>query len=233
MWAGIDSLLQRAPHVDALRRHRLELFEARRRQAAGLPLGELAEDVSSAVTTELAVPALLHQARAAYGGPLVVVKGPEVALDYPGPRLRRFRDLDILTDDPEAAQAALLRAGFVEVGEPELYLGHPSPAAALVAGAAARDRAALAAEVAGAAARAAARPSCWRPPCPGAWASKACRRCRPSITRCSSPHIPGRTSHWRGSGICSTCSPSRSERIWPRSTRWPARGGARGCGGRR
>jgi len=123
MWDRVESLLERAPHVDALRRHRLELFEARRRRTAGLALGELAEDVSAAATAELAVPALLSRVRASWDGPLVLVKGPEVALDYPAPRLRRFRDLDLLTDDPVAAQAALLAAGFVEVGDPELYVG--------------------------------------------------------------------------------------------------------------
>jgi hypothetical protein len=122
MWERLDSLLERAPHVEALRRHRLELLEARRRRAAGLDLGELAEDVSNAATAELAVPALLSRVRASWDGPLVLVKGPEVALDYPGPRLRRCRDLDLLTDDPRAAQTALLAAGFVEVGEPGLYV---------------------------------------------------------------------------------------------------------------
>lgn len=123
MWDRIDGLLERAPHLAALRRHRLELFEARRRRAAGLPLGELAEDAGTAATAELAVPALLNRVRASWDGPLVLVKGPEVALDYPAPLLRRFRDLDLLTDDPVAAQAALLAAGFVEVGEPALYAG--------------------------------------------------------------------------------------------------------------
>jgi hypothetical protein len=122
MWDRIDALAQRAPHVRALRHHRLELIEARRRRRAGLaPLPELTEDVRRAAFADLAVQPLLARAREAYDGRLVVVKGPEVALDYPESGLRRFGDLDLLTDDAEAAQAALLAAGFGEVGEPELY----------------------------------------------------------------------------------------------------------------
>jgi Uncharacterised nucleotidyltransferase len=123
MWDRVDTLLERAPHVDALRLHRVELLEARRRRAAGLELGpELRADEAQAVVHELAVRALLARVRAAWDGPLVLFKGPELALDYPSPHLRRFGDLDVLTDDAQAAQAALLAAGFEEVGDPDLYL---------------------------------------------------------------------------------------------------------------
>jgi hypothetical protein len=122
MWERIDSLLERAPHTRALRFHRLELLEGRRRRAAGLALdAELAAAESLAAIADLAVPVLLAQARAAWDGPLVAVKGPEVALDYGGPRRRPFGDLDLLTSDAAAAQRALLAAGFQEVGEPSLY----------------------------------------------------------------------------------------------------------------
>jgi hypothetical protein len=47
----------------------------------------------------------------------------EVAARYPDPTLRIFHDLDILVPDSAAAQAALIAAGFEEVGEPELYRG--------------------------------------------------------------------------------------------------------------
>lgn len=122
LWERIDELLERAPHVRALRFHRLELLEARRRRSAGLPaLAELAAEAAQAVIADLAVPALLARARAACDGRLVLVKGPELALDYPGPGLRRFGDLDLLADDPAAAQAAMLASGFQEVGDPALY----------------------------------------------------------------------------------------------------------------
>jgi hypothetical protein len=121
MWDRIDALIERAPHEQALRLHRVELLESRRRRAAGLALGRLAEDDMIAIACDLAATPLLTRVRNAYDGPLVLVKGAEVALDYPEPRLRRFRDLDLLTDDAEAAQAALIAAGFQEVGDPRLY----------------------------------------------------------------------------------------------------------------
>jgi Uncharacterised nucleotidyltransferase len=124
MWERIDSALERAPGLDAVRHHRLELLEARRRRGAGLELPEsLARAESLAAAVDLAVPALLRRLRDAWDGPLVVIKGPEVARDYPEPRLRPFWDLDVLTDDVRAAQAAMLAAGFKEVGEPALYEG--------------------------------------------------------------------------------------------------------------
>jgi hypothetical protein len=122
MWERIDSLLARAPSVRALRVHKVELLEARRRRTAGLPaLPDLATDEASAAFAQLSVPALLTRARAAYDGRLLVVKGPEVALDYPAPELRSYGDVDLLADDAEAAQAALLAAGFCEVGDPSIY----------------------------------------------------------------------------------------------------------------
>lgn len=123
MWNRIDDLLERgAPEHRALRFHRLELLEARRRRAAGRPLGvELQRDEATAAMSELALPALLRRVREACEGELVLIKGAEVAIDYPGPRLRRFNDVDLLASDARAAQAALLAAGFVEVGEAWRY----------------------------------------------------------------------------------------------------------------
>jgi hypothetical protein len=69
----------------------------------------------------LAAPLLLDRARAAYDGELMLMKGPEVAVRYRYPTDRAFRDLDLLVDDPPAAQRALVAAGFVEGGNPENY----------------------------------------------------------------------------------------------------------------
>ena len=121
MWDRIDTLLERAPEA-RLRLHRVELLEARRRRAAGLPVGAalLAEE-REALMREMAVVPLLARVRSLVDGPLVLMKGPEVALDYPDPRLRRYCDLDLLVADPRRAQAALLDAGFLEVGEPSVF----------------------------------------------------------------------------------------------------------------
>ena len=119
MWDRVDSLLEKAPHEDALWLHRVELLEARRRRANGLDVGALASHEAAAAICDLAVIPLLARVREVWDGPLVMHKGPELSLDYPGPRLRRFCDLDLLTDDAEGAQAALLAAGFQEAREEE------------------------------------------------------------------------------------------------------------------
>jgi hypothetical protein len=121
MWERIDSLLAAAPHEAALRHHRVELLEARRRRVAGLPADMLAPDEATALACDLATVPLLSRVRDAWDGPLVFHKGAEVSLDYPGPRLRQYCDLDLLTDDAEGAQAALIAAGFEEVDDPEVY----------------------------------------------------------------------------------------------------------------
>jgi hypothetical protein len=119
MWDQVDLLLARAPHERAVRLHRVELLEARRRRANGLDAGDLARDELTAAVRALAAVPVLARARNAWDGPLVIHKGPELALDYPRQHLRRFSDLDLLTDDARGAQAALLSAGFQAVDEAE------------------------------------------------------------------------------------------------------------------
>jgi hypothetical protein len=51
----------------------------------------------------------------------MLFKGPEIAASYPHPSLRPFGDLDLLADDAEAVQRALLAAGFAPVGDERLY----------------------------------------------------------------------------------------------------------------
>jgi hypothetical protein len=122
MWERLDSALSRAPDLGAVDRHRLALVEARRRRRLCLPLDSgfgLTE--MKVAAANLAVRPLLERLRAVIEGPMLVVKGPEVALDYPAPGLRPFWDLDVLTADAQRAQAALLASGFEEVGDPALY----------------------------------------------------------------------------------------------------------------
>src|SRR5262249_29451271 len=92
---------------------RLHLLAARRLRARGLPVpDDLAEAERSAGLMTLAVPSVLRRIRAACDGPVVLMKGYELALRYPDPALRAFSDIDILLEDPEAASGALRAAGF-------------------------------------------------------------------------------------------------------------------------
>jgi hypothetical protein len=51
------------------------------------------------------------------------MKGPEVAEHYEHPLGRRYRDLDLLVPDSDAAWHSLVAAGFEPTGDPALYIG--------------------------------------------------------------------------------------------------------------
>ena len=65
-----------------------------------------------AAATAMAAPALLERTRTATEGPLLLVKGPEVARLYPDPALRCFRDLDILVPDAPRLRASCSPPAF-------------------------------------------------------------------------------------------------------------------------
>ena len=118
----VGSLIERSPSFTDVEFHRLHLIAARRWRSEGraLPPSLVAEERLVAART-LAAPVLLERVRAATTGPLLLIKGPEVARHYPAPSLRDFRDLDLVVPDAAATQRELLRAGFVEVGDAALY----------------------------------------------------------------------------------------------------------------
>ncbi len=124
IWNRVDELVGRAPSVEALRAHGVHLLAARAWRSKGRPIPRtVREDERRAAMLAMAAPPLLERVRAAYGGRLALMKGPEVAARYPDPGVRRFRDLDLLADEPDAAQRALLAAGFVRLGSEAEYNG--------------------------------------------------------------------------------------------------------------
>jgi hypothetical protein len=110
-WDAVDRLID-AMSVDQVVEHGLGPLAARRWHARGrqLPV-QLAREERAAKASNLVAPTLLARIRDAVDGPLVLFKGPELSRRYPG-RARRFGDLDLLPEDAEQAQAALLAAGF-------------------------------------------------------------------------------------------------------------------------
>ncbi len=111
-WPAVHELVERLDPELACA-HGLGPLAAQRLRALGREVPQvLAAEERSAQAANLIAPAVLKRCRSAYGGTLLVLKGPELAARYPG-RARRFGDLDLLADDPDAAQAALLSAGFV------------------------------------------------------------------------------------------------------------------------
>lgn len=111
LWGGVSRLLQRLPPKLAAE-HGLGPLAARLLRLAGdeVPEHLLREERASRAATIVA-PVLLERAREAYSGPLLLVKGPELTVRYPG-AARRFGDLDLVAGDAEEAQASLLAAGF-------------------------------------------------------------------------------------------------------------------------
>src|SRR5262249_28719626 len=115
LWSRVDALVDRTEDIGDLRIHSLQLIAARRWRGQGRPIpDELAEEETSACIVALAVPVLLRRLHAAYEGPMLLMKGPEVAALYPDPALRPYADVDVLVTDRPAAVRALVAAGFEE-----------------------------------------------------------------------------------------------------------------------
>jgi hypothetical protein len=123
LWGAVDRLLQGA-EADGILVHRLGALAARRLRRLGRPVPpELnAADRAAATSAMLARP-LLERIRSLCDGPLVLIKGPEVARLYPG-GARNFSDVDLLVLDPRHVHDALKAKGFVEVDDPELFVDH-------------------------------------------------------------------------------------------------------------
>jgi hypothetical protein len=127
MWDRVWELIERAPSQSALRMHKLHLLAAAEWRARGRPIPEsVRADERLMAMMATAAPLLLGRIRAACPGRLVLMKGPEVAAAYPDPATRGYRDLDLLCDEPRAAQLALVAAGFVEFGD-STYAHHLRP----------------------------------------------------------------------------------------------------------
>jgi hypothetical protein len=120
----VGALIDNAPSSAALAYHRVELVAAARWRRKGRPIpAELVACERAAAVSALAAGPLLERVRQATDGPLVLIKGLDVARYYPDPTERDFSDLDVLTPDAPAVQRKLVAAGFEEVGEPALYEG--------------------------------------------------------------------------------------------------------------
>jgi hypothetical protein len=121
-WAGVDRIVDQAPSLADLRSHGLHLLAAKRWRQLGRDVPEqLAKEQAASGLLALGGWHVLTQVRNAYDGQLILMKGPLVAECYPDPATRHFGDLDILADDPEAAQRALISAGFEPTGFDDSY----------------------------------------------------------------------------------------------------------------
>lgn len=117
LWAATDRLLERAPLAGILT-HKLGPLAASRLRRLGRPLPPplLAEERAASLAMLTAIP-LIHRVRNGCEGPLLLLKGPEVAQLYPR-NGRRFGDIDVLTATADEVQRSLLGSGFL-LGEPD------------------------------------------------------------------------------------------------------------------
>ena len=121
LWAAVDRLLA-GTSPEGARVQRLGPLEALRRQRAGVEVSDVLKAEARAATfAMLSVRPLLQRVRASCDGPLVLMKGPEIAIRYPG-AARAFVDLDLLTEDAQLAYRQLRAAGFVEASDQEFSI---------------------------------------------------------------------------------------------------------------
>jgi Uncharacterised nucleotidyltransferase len=116
LWSSVERLLSRGT-VEGVRTHKLGALAGRFMRLRGEAVPRLfAADERAAVVSMVLARRVLELVRPACEGPLVLIKGPEIASLYPG-HARVFADLDLLAEDPPAVQRSLIAAGFVETGE--------------------------------------------------------------------------------------------------------------------
>jgi hypothetical protein len=130
LWERVGELADRAPRLSDLQYHKLQLVAASRMRARGEAVPRvLVDDQRRAAFIALAIPSVLRRVRATCAGPLVLMKGAELAARWPDAHLRPTSDIDLLAGDADDAQAALLASGFVEVDDPQIYgdLHHACP----------------------------------------------------------------------------------------------------------
>ena len=98
--------------------HKLGSLAAVRRRAAGKSVPEVfATEARAASVAGLSATAVLRHVRSIADGPLLLLKGPEVAALYPQ-HGRWFGDVDVLTPDAIGLHLALREHGFLVVETP-------------------------------------------------------------------------------------------------------------------
>jgi len=125
IWAAVDRVVDSTTDPAGLRAHGLDLWAARRWHTTGRPVPpDFLAHERAATMAVLSVPSLLTWIRSVLDGPIILLKGPEVAARYPDPALRPFGDLDLLVPRADDAQRMLLAVGCSEVTAPWLPSHH-------------------------------------------------------------------------------------------------------------
>ena len=116
LWHAVDRLLDRSS-LTGIVAHRLGPLAASRLRRLERPVpGELRQQERAASIANASAIPLLRRIRASCDGPLVLLKGPEIACLYPESG-RDFGDLDLLSPQAEEVHRSLVGAGFSVVGD--------------------------------------------------------------------------------------------------------------------
>jgi hypothetical protein len=115
LWTDVGRIVESSlDDTEGLCAHALGPFAADQLARRGRPVPvPILHQQRVAQLAALTAPMVLARTREALAGPMLVVKGPEVAARYPQPA-RAYGDLDILVPDSREAQRAMISAGFVE-----------------------------------------------------------------------------------------------------------------------
>jgi hypothetical protein len=123
-WPAVNDLVARASS-EQVQAHALGPLEAFRRTVVGETVPDaLAMEARMAAFAMLSVKPLLERIRNGCDGPLVLMKGPEIALRYPG-GARNFIDVDLLAPDAHRTHMQLREAGFIEAGDGATFVQPP------------------------------------------------------------------------------------------------------------
>lgn len=121
LWDSVDTLLEGAD-LHGILTHELGALAARRLRRLGRALPPALEaEERVARRAIMTVGPLLQRIRAASDGPMILVKGFEIARLYPG-KARAFGDVDLLVPDAHSVHRALKARGFVETRDPLIGL---------------------------------------------------------------------------------------------------------------
>lgn len=126
---AVEQLLDRLIAAECgdlwLHEHRTLALVADRRHRRGLAVSDDQRAAAQGAAGGLVrAEHALAEARAALDGPVLLMKGPEVAQVHERPVLRPFGDVDILVPDPAAAVEQLRACGFMSAGDDDRYRDH-------------------------------------------------------------------------------------------------------------
>lgn len=115
-WRNIQQIVERLPE-SSLGSHGVHLIAAAQWRQRGIDVPTAYQEAERVRAIQApAALLLIERVRATVPGPIVLMKGPELALRYPNPALRPFGDLDLLVQDAELAQQLLVDREFERAG---------------------------------------------------------------------------------------------------------------------